>query len=143
MNFSYLVHGNQRKTTALFFRIGRSTIGNLIAEVCPIIYNVLKEQYLKFPSKEDFEGISEDFQLLWDFPNCIGSIDGMHVRIKAPPHSGGEFNNYKKFFSVVLMAVCDARQKFLWASVGNYGKIGFIKFVEHYIHYITDNKFSF
>ncbi|KAF0744066.1 protein ALP1-like, partial [Aphis craccivora] len=59
---------------------------------------------------------------MWNFPNCIGSIDGKHVRIKCPAHSGTMFFNYKKFFSVHLQGITDARYKFITIDVGDYGR---------------------
>lgn len=56
------------------------------------------------------------------FPNCSSSIDGKHIRINAPVHSGSMFRNYKCFFSIVLQAVVDANYRFLAIDVGVYGK---------------------
>ena len=49
-------------------------------------------------------------------------MDGKHVRIKCPAHSGTMFYNYKQFFSIVLQAVVDARYRFIFVDVGAYGK---------------------
>ena len=38
---------------------------------------------------------------------CIGAIDGKHVAIEAPFKSGALFQNHKRFFSIVLMAIWD------------------------------------
>jgi hypothetical protein len=43
---------------------------------------------------------------------------------QAPPHSGSANFNYKKFFSIVLMAVADGEYKFTYASVGEQGRNG-------------------
>lgn len=56
------------------------------------------------------------------FPNCMGTVDGKHIRIIQPAHTGSLYHNYKNYFSVVLMAICDADYKFISIDVGAYGK---------------------
>jgi len=68
---------------------------------------------------------------VWQLPNCVGAIDGRHMRIKAPPMSGSEFYNYKGFFSVVLLAAVDAHYKFTWVDIGQYGRCAC-----YYWHYL-------
>jgi hypothetical protein len=64
------------------------------------------------PKEELFQEITKDFNIRWNFPNCVASIDGKHIRIKYPPNSGNQYFNYKQYHSIVLQAVVDANLKF-------------------------------
>nr|CAI5855158.1 unnamed protein product [Callosobruchus analis] len=59
---------------------------------------------MKQPTTADFIRISEEYNRLWDFPNCIRALDGKHVRIKCPSHS------------------VDDHYRFISIDVGGYGK---------------------
>lgn len=63
------------------------------------------------------------FNELWNIPNCIGSIDGKHFKIKCPPNTGSAFYYYKQFFSVVLMTYVDADGLFITIDVGDYRRV--------------------
>ena len=74
------------------------------------------------PSQEDLKKIADDYYRLWQFPNCIGAIDGKHCEIICPANSGSEYYNYKNYFSIILQAVADANTKFVTTEVGGRGK---------------------
>lgn len=123
--FSYLGQGGSAKLLSLYYRIGRSTFYKIINETCKVIAMVLLPIYLQFPTQEDWLRIAQDFERKWNFPNCIGALDGKHVRIRKPPHGGSVFYNYKKFHSLVLMAISDAHSRFVWFTLGDGGKVQF------------------
>jgi len=73
-------------------------------------------------TEDDWVKIANDFYLRTQFPNCIGAVDGKHVRIKMPMGSGSLFYNYKHFFSILLLALVDANYCFIAVDVGAFGK---------------------
>lgn len=77
---------------------------------------------LPSPTKETWIKNEQDFKRLWNFPNCIAAIDGKHVVSDKPPNSGSLYFNYKKSFSIVLLAFVDAHCKFTVIDVGAYGR---------------------
>ena len=68
----------------------------------------------QFPTTED-EWIctGQQFERKWNFPNCLGAVDGKHVKITPPQGSGSYFWNYKSFNSLVLMAIANANYEFI------------------------------
>lgn len=89
--------------------------------MCIAIIDTLMDKFVSLPQGEDCLNIAKGFYQEWNFPNCLGAIDLRHFEIKPPSHSGTFFFNYKKFFSVGLLAACDAYKRFLFADVGSYG----------------------
>lgn len=77
---------------------------------------------MAMPTEEKWKEIATEFYYKWQFPNCIGAIDGKHIKIKCPAHSGTMFFNYKHYFSIVLQGIADANYKFITIDVGSFGK---------------------
>lgn len=91
-------------------------------EVTEVLWNVSFKTHMPVPSKDDFRKIADDFYTIWQFPNCVGALDGKHIRVRCPSNSGSMFFNYKGYFSIVLQALVDANYRFINIDVGGYGK---------------------
>ncbi|XP_064475663.1 uncharacterized protein LOC135389557 [Ornithodoros turicata] len=117
----YLAHGSSQRICAMNYRIGSSTASGIIRDTCEAIRQALETIYLPTPSKDALAKIADDYWKLWNFPNCMGALDGKHVVIQAPPKCGSLYYNYKGTHSIVLLATCDANYKFIMIDVGECG----------------------
>ncbi|KAL1279366.1 hypothetical protein QQF64_026039 [Cirrhinus molitorella] len=113
----FFAKGESFKSLSYQFRVGVSTIRGLISETCAAIYQALKDKYLKW------QQVAQGFEKQWNFPNCLGALDGKHINIRPPPASGSSFYNYKHSFSIVFMALVDSSYRFLYVDVGCNGRI--------------------
>lgn len=90
-------------------------------EVCSVITKVLQPLYLSPPTNQLWTHIVNNYWKKWHMPNCFGAIDGKHIVLKCPPNSGSSYFNYKKQYSIVLMAIADYRYRFSLVDIGAYG----------------------
>lgn len=71
---------------------------------------------------DEWKEIETLFSQRWNFPRCVGAIDGKHIIIKKPPGSGSVYYNYKKNYSIILFAMVDADYCFTYIDVGGNGR---------------------
>ena len=120
----YLCTGDAQVTLATCYRISSSVVSRVIKKTSKVIWdNLQKRKFVDAPiHRESWLHIANEFEKKWDFPHCIGVIDGKHVVIQAPPRCGSEYFNYKKTHSIVLLAVCNASYEFILVDVGDNGR---------------------
>lgn len=116
--------GESYRSLAFQYRVSHSWISAIIKEVSTAIMKTMLQLVIPLPKDDQLKRISNQYLLRWNFPNCVGAIDGKHIRMKAPINSGSLYYNYKEFYSMVLLAVVDADCKFIAIDVGSYGREG-------------------
>lgn len=121
--FRFLATGETFTSLASQYRVGVTTVSRIVLEVCTAIWTTMQEEYMAMPrSAKEWKAIANNFEEQWNYPHCIGAVDGKHVTIQSPANSGTLFFNYKGTFSIVLMAMVDALYRFISVDIGSYGK---------------------
>ncbi|XP_068735594.1 uncharacterized protein [Montipora capricornis] len=120
----FLATGETYRSLSFQFRISKAAISYIIKHVCDAIVKHMGPHFLKVPSPpEEWLAVANKFKQKWQYPNCIGAIDGKHIIMQPPPNAGSYFYNYKHSHSVVLMAVAGPDYQCLYADVGTNGRI--------------------
>ena len=82
---------------------------------------VLSPEFLRSPqNSEEWKKITDGFENIWNFPHCVGAIDGKHIFMQAQANCGSRYFNYKDTHSIVLLAVCDYNYCFTLVDIGDY-----------------------
>lgn len=86
----------------------------------------MKDSYVCWPHPESdlMMDTCRGFERLRGFKGCCGCIDGSFIKIRAPfkQHmNAGDYNTYKKYYAVQILAVCTANKLFTYVHAGTPG----------------------
>ncbi|KAM7351486.1 uncharacterized protein ACRADG_004300 [Cochliomyia hominivorax] len=102
----YLAHDSAKTLLSMAFRMGKSTVREIILDTCQAICEELGPMYLKTPTADDYFSTAEEFEKEFNLPNCVGCIDVI------------ELQHDKKCFSpIIVMSSCNAKYQFTHADV--------------------------
>ncbi|XP_027132170.1 uncharacterized protein LOC113745002 [Larimichthys crocea] len=72
----YMASGDSLVSLAYSYRLGHSTVINSVHMVCAAIETTMMERFLPRPTQDTWEEVADGFWKKWNFPNCLGAIDG-------------------------------------------------------------------
>lgn len=119
----YFAQGNWQSHFAHIYRLARNECNIIVQQVSNAILIELKNEVMQV-TEENWIKLANEFNYKWQFPNCLGAIDGKHIPLKKPKNTGSDYYNFKRFHSIILMAVVDANYKFISIDVGGKGSEG-------------------
>ena len=70
----YLASGMSQQDVARYFRMGKSTVSNIIPEVCNVLWSELAPVEMPVPDLKRWIDIAEEFEVRWNFPHCLGKM---------------------------------------------------------------------
>ena len=103
--------------------IGRPTITKFLPKVLSSIIRHLKAFGTVPSTTEEWLSIEERFRKRWDHPHVLGAIDGKHILMMKPHNSGAVYFNYKKTFSISLLAIVSGDYMFRYYDIGRPGRM--------------------
>lgn len=118
----FMATGESHRSLAFQFRISPGYMSLIVQQVLLAIVNRLQNIVMPAPTEETFSAIAKRYNTKWNFPNCVGSVDGKHVRIKKPLDLRSTITS--NFVSIVLIAIVDADYQFIAIDVGAFGREG-------------------
>lgn len=95
MVLEFLASGSHQRHIASVYRVSAALLGRIIDQVCDAICVEFERDAFKTHTTADWLEIASQYYAKWNFPNCLGAIDGKHVPIRRPPNAGSLFFNYK------------------------------------------------
>jgi len=58
------------RTISFSYRLGVSTVYDIIIEVCNAIIQIIMHEVMAAPNKQKWKEIASEFWTCWNFPNC-------------------------------------------------------------------------
>ena len=107
----YLATSKMQQCSADDLGPSQQTISRVITDTLEALSdNAILSQFIRFPvTPQETERRKAEFRVIAGFPEVIGAIDGTHIRIVAPREYEAEYVNRKRYHSINVQVVFDAR----------------------------------
>ncbi len=111
----YLSNEGRLQKTADALGLSRPTVSVILRQTCKAIAAHLGPKYVRLPFTEsEAEVLVSGFQRCHGMPQCLGVIDGTHIKIRQPSNViSTKYLNRKRDYSLNVQAVCDYKHRFL------------------------------
>lgn len=119
--YRFLATGESFVSLAFQYRLGTTTVRQIVHSTLKAIERNMLGTQIPVPTEDMWRAVAAGYWEKWNFPNCIGAIDGKKINVRAPANSGSLFYDYKHNFSINLLALVDADSRFTYIHVGDYG----------------------
>jgi len=114
--YRYLVTGCKFSELNFSYRIGITMAARIVWHICQALWWILVPVCMAQPTEENGRLSKKILE------SVRRAKDGKHVGVIVPADSGSLFYNFKNYFSVVLLGICDSKYCFTFVDIGSYGK---------------------
>ncbi|XP_063885418.1 putative nuclease HARBI1 [Scylla paramamosain] len=111
----YLATGKMQQCSSDDFGISQTTISRVITQTIDALSEPdIVTQFVKFPlTRQEVQVKQVEFMEDYRFPGVVGTIDGTHIRIVAPSVDEHLYVNRKRYHSINVQIVFDAKYRIL------------------------------
>ena len=96
------------QTVGHLFGVSRSSVCEIVHEICSAIVSVLLKSYIKFPTADNIDNVVREFKAKWGVPQCFGAIDGTRIPVSVPNENHTDYYNHKGWYSMLIQGLVDA-----------------------------------
>ena len=102
----YIANKDSYRVVARLFDVYKSTAHKYIHKVSSAVCDIAP-RLLVWPSHDQQEEISRNVEMSTRIPNCVGFIDGSHIRLQSAPGGDKDYTNRKGYHSMQVQVVVD------------------------------------
>jgi hypothetical protein len=114
---------SELRTIGHLFGIDRNTAREILHEFCSVVVHLFFKRFIKFPATpQEIQTTINGFQDKFNYPVCLGALDGTHIPIKPPLGSETDYFNFKKYHSVIMLATVNSDLLFTYVNIGAPGR---------------------
>ncbi|KRH94048.1 putative nuclease HARBI1 [Pseudoloma neurophilia] len=99
------------------FGVSKSTLFDWITELAVVMSSIAHEK-IKFPTKEEYEELTQGFEEICGVKNCLLALDGTEIQISRPNSQPFSYYNRHDIFSVKFLCAIDYKLRFRGVSYG-------------------------
>ena len=104
----YLADEGRTRKVSNSFGLGKATVLKVISRVTSVISEKLGRKYIVLPkTNEEVEQHARNFYSGYGFSQCIGAVDGTHVKIERPVDNLTDYVNRKGNFTLIVKGQLD------------------------------------
>jgi hypothetical protein len=82
----------------------------------------MRPECIPKPTTQQWKLTALEFERRANFPHCLRAVDGKHIGVIKPEHSGSMSYNYKDFFPWYQWLMADTNYRFVYTDIGSYGE---------------------
>ncbi|XP_010418595.1 PREDICTED: uncharacterized protein LOC104704161 [Camelina sativa] len=124
MSLKILGHNSSQRSIAADFQVAQWTVttkfDDVVNALCCLHSDIVswkREELVDIPPR-----IMHDRRYFPYFQDCIGAIDGTHVRVRVGGDKKITYWNHHNYTSMNILAVCDFNMRFIYTRIGVPGR---------------------